>query len=339
MKENEKIALIDNYFSKLKDKTIVKLSITNYEEQNIYIVLNASKKSNNYYLSWINLNLIEDKKIEPFINYQYIEEGYITYLTEKLNNTKLPKKYIVESSTENSIKLKIELNNISYIYEFNNYLPYDLEPLLGCVFLSIFDYLPKLLTSVLNKLISLYNGTNWLYEYKKTFDFDLETGNINDLFEDKIIERGDAYYKMNKVKYLEKIENKYFAVVEGNNNNKYVVIINYDKEAKKMNVYCDCPCEFYCKHIYAVLKNIKNKHQNRFYKIAYKKNSINLLERIMNFDYLLCLGIIADNFEVINKNGQIEYIPILNNNWEVIEDDMNRSLLKRINEILERDNE
>ena len=98
-----------------------------------------------------------------------------------------------------------------------------------------------------------------------------------------------------------------------------------------MQVYCTCPCEFYCKHIYAVILAIRNNKGNRFYKIMYKNPNKNLLERIMDFEYLLCLGIIEQNFEIINNYGEIELIPILDKNdkynWEKEESFGNNPLI------------
>ena len=124
-----------------------------------------------------------------------------------------------------------------------------------------------------------------MYEYKEEFDFDLFNDDIDKLFRFQIVERGKKYYEEDRVEFLEKIDDRYFAIVNGSE--KYVVIIKYIEKDKKMQVYCTCPCEFYCKHIYAVILAIRNNKGNRFYKIMYKNPNKNLLERIMDFEYLL----------------------------------------------------
>ena len=64
-----------------------------------------------------------------------------------------------------------------------------------------------------------------------------------------------------------------------------------------------------------------------------------MLERIMEFEYSLCLGILEQNFKIINNYGQIELIPILDingeYNWEVLEDSDNEQLMKEIKYFLD----
>ena len=112
-----------------------------------------------------------------------------------------------------------------------------------------------------------------------------------------------------------------------------------DLENKKMQVYCSCPCEFYCKHIYSVLLSIRNKEEKRFYKIMYKNPDKSLLERVMEFDYFLCLGVVEQNLEIINNYGEIELVPILDYkgrcNWTVLEDTEDEKLTKEIKYFLD----
>ena len=60
--------------------------------------------------------------------------------------------------------------------------------------------------------------------------------NLDDIFEKHIAIRGKDYYTGGSVKFLEKVEDKYYAVVEGTQ--KYLVIVWYDDKKKKMfNVF------------------------------------------------------------------------------------------------------
>ena len=45
--------------------------------------------------------------------------------------------------------------------------------------------------------------------------------------------------------------------------------------------------------------SIRNKEEKRFYKIMYKNPDKSLLERVMEFDYLQCLGVVEQNLEII----------------------------------------
>ena len=106
-----------------------------------------------------------------------------------------------------------------------------------------------------------------------------------------------------------------------------------------MQVYCSCPCEFYCKHMYAVILAIRKNEFNRFYKIMYKNPDKSLLERVMEFNYFLCLGVLEQNLEIINNYGELELVPILdiNNkyNWEILEDSEDEKLTKQIKYFLD----
>jgi len=105
-----------------------------------------------------------------------------------------------------------------------------------------------------------------------------------------------------------------------------------------MLVYCTCPCEFYCKHIYAVIKAIRKNEIRKFYKVLYINKKQNLLENTTNNKYILCSGLEEDYLEIINKYGEIELVPLLdednNLNFKVLEDDENKSLTKQINKII-----
>ena len=201
----------------------------------------------------------------------------------------------------------------------------------------IFNNMPRNYQELLFKLHALLMNDVTRYEYKKEFNFDLFNDDINKIFALQIIERGKNYYEENKVKFLEKIdEERFFAVVEGTDN--YLVVIKYNDENKKMQVYCSCPCEFYCKHIYAVILAIRNSNFKRFYKIYYKNPNVSLMERVANYDYQLCMGIIEKNFLIVNNDGEIELIPIFDSkgkcNWQVLEDDEDMSLTRLLQDII-----
>ena len=71
----------------------------------------------------------------------------------------------------------------------------------------------------------------------------------------------------------------------------------------------------------------------------YKNPNKNLLERIMDFEYFLCLGLVEQNFEIINNYGELELVPILdvNNkyNWEILEDSEDEKLMKQVKYFLD----
>lgn len=78
-----------------------------------------------------------------------------------------------------------------------------------------------------------------------------------------IRERGKEYFLNKKIKTCIKNNNEYYATVTGSEHNEYHVFISTSKSTyqhhESINYVCDCPFEFPCKHIYAVLLAIDNK--------------------------------------------------------------------------------
>lgn len=85
-----------------------------------------------------------------------------------------------------------------------------------------------------------------------------------------IKERGQYYFKDDRVKYLSIDKTKGYAIVEGNKN--YEVEFEYI-DGKIKNLICDCYCTSYCKHEYAVMLQLKDilKQIEEDYADEYKK--------------------------------------------------------------------
>jgi len=69
-------------------------------------------------------------------------------------------------------------------------------------------------------------------------------------FDYQIRKRGEEYYNNNRVQSCFKTQDEYVAVVEGNGRDYTVTI--FDDEGF-LDMDCSCPCNFNCKHEYAVL--------------------------------------------------------------------------------------
>lgn len=81
--------------------------------------------------------------------------------------------------------------------------------------------------------------------------------NYQNRFEDSVKERGKNYYEQNKVISCHKDNNIYYSKVRGSQDITYNVTI--EKKEGELILFCDCPCEFECKHIYATLLAINDK--------------------------------------------------------------------------------
>lgn len=336
----KKLDSIIKYFK--KDKNILELSLINYECYNIYIRLDELKNTKTYKLSWFDLDLVLTKDIEKYISSEYIPSDRIEAFINNIGNlqdinTNYKSETLVE---ERKVLLSVKLNTSNgeqINVEFDKYLPEELTYVYD-ILNFIFQNLPKKLEGFLYEIISSITGETEKYEYKKEFDFDLFNDDLEDIFNENIIERGEKYFDEKRVLFLEKIDDRYFGVVNGTY--KYLTIVKYNEEEKKTQVYCNCPCEFFCKHIYAVMKAIRNNEFSRFYKICQKNNTKDLLEKVLSFDYYLCLGIEDDLLVIVNNQGSLELVPVVDedNNplWDVLEDTEDEYLTKEIESIIKR---
>ena len=334
MDNNKKIALIKKQYK--NTDMLFDLYLENYHNFYIYIRLDYYKKLKLYKLSWIDLANIDTKDIASTISYEYIPLGIIGELEQIAKNIHINK---YEKITKDEYKVTINNNlfNNKFTFTFNRYIPKELSILFNLL-VVIFDNLPRKLNSFLEELGAEIIGNTKKYEYTEEFKFDLFNDNLDSLFDYQIIARGKEYHEEGRVFFLEKIKDRYFAVV-GGKNLLYVVIIKYDEENKKTSVYCSCPCEYYCKHIYAVILAIRNNELRKFYKITHNSDDLNLLDRVMNFNFLLTIGIDdqGNNYLVI-EDGQLKLLPVLNSDgkseWIVLEDDEKETLTKRLNTIV-----
>lgn len=333
-----KISLIKKYYK--KDIIFLELKLINYEGFNLYMILTESKKYNSYRLSWFDLDEIKDKHIEKYICCEYIQSDIIDLIKNDYAKYDVAIDYNDEFLTDKdtvifNADIKTKKSNAINV-SFKKYLPNNLS-ILADLIIFVFKNMPRKYEGFMYELLAKLTGSTEKYEYKKEFDFDLFNGDINKIFRYPIVQRGQKYYEEDKIEFLEKIDNRYFAIVEGTE--KYIVIVKYDEKEKKTQVYCSCPCEFYCKHICAVILTIRDNKFKRFYKIMYKNPNKNLLERIMDFEYFLCLGVVEQNFEIINNYGELELVPILdvNNkyNWEILEDSEDEKLMKQVEYFLD----
>lgn len=80
---------------------------------------------------------------------------------------------------------------------------------------------------------------------------------VQDNFSYQIKERGKDYYYSGNIVSCSKNNNKYYAKVSGTSDKPYIVKVEIKKDGVEYD--CTCPCDFPCKHEYAVLMAITNK--------------------------------------------------------------------------------
>lgn len=323
----KKKELVDKYLKTKKMIKIFDIYFENIDNVSMYIFLTYQLKSKTYRVSWIDLTAMENKNVADWFNSNLL----FPEQADKFKNIIATNGNCEEFIDKDNIDSKVIMN--SYItnynpkvrtFEFKRYIPRCWAFLRDAI-LILFKDLPGNCFSfyqiMMEKLVKPEKNFIFYYDGKQN--------DLDRLFDDNMKESGKILKENGFISYLEKAKDVYYGVV--GIEKKYLVEITENKNVKEMQLFCSCGCQDFCQHIYAVLLAIRNKKENRFYKITYKDENVPLLERVENFNYYLCLGIEKDSFVVISRNNIIE-LPILNKdkemNWEIIEDDDKKSLEK-----------
>lgn len=323
---------------KFKNNALVfEMTFLNYGDKSLYIRLDFKRKYGDYKLYWYELtsnkmNLRKEKnelylssdKVESFVT--FFKNNIVNYDDEIDSNDN---RVIVYSPYPSK-------NSDTTYINFHDYIPLDSEGLKTLIFYTI-ELLPSYYDYLKYQLNAKIGGYEEKFEYQKSFSFNLFNDNLDSIFRTQIVTRGKRYYKEGKILFLEYTQGRYFSVVEGVNT-YYLVVVKYDEEEKRLQVYCNCPCEFFCKHIYAVICAIRNNEFKPFYKIKYNGDVDNYLDKLLNFDYFLCAGLTKNNnLIIIGHEGEIIYTNVFNSEgrcrWEVISDDDELSLTLKIDNL------
>lgn len=327
-----KIKLVNKY---IKNKDIVlDIKLINYENYNLYFRIDYIKKLNIFQLSWIDLDLIIDNKIEKYLNIEHISLEVVEEICNLIerNNTF----DYIEETDKNIVEFTTYYLVNNYHFIFNRYIPQNLSNI-SEIFIIIFNHLPRRLTEFLEELHAEFMHTKSKYEYQDNINFDLFNDDLEQLFNKTILSRGINYYEENKVKFLEHIDDKYYAIVKGNE--EYLVVIKYDEDNMLTQTYCTCPCEFFCKHMASVILAIRDNYENKFYKVLAVSKEDTLLDITTNKHYL-CIGVEEEYIKIINKYGEIELVPLFNEEnklmWKILEDSKDKTLYKEIKNAIKK---
>ena len=329
----QKKKLVDKFLKKKKYLCLLDALFYNVDGVSVYIRLDYNPKNSTYKIDWINLSSMEDKRVEHWINSNLIYPSMVDKIKGIIASNGITKDYNDNDKIDSKVIINSYLKDYECnrkTFEFHRYIP-KCWKFLADLLLVIFDGMPKYLFPLFQITVEkiIIPDTNCV------FNFDLKKDDIDKLFNYEIIQRGKKYYDDKKILFLEKTNDCYNSIVEGSQ--KYLVsIINKDK-TKEIQMTCNCPCDGFCKHIYATLLAIKNKEEHRFYKIANYDDS-NIMDTVKNFNYLLCVDIVDDCFIVVD-NFTLAAIPILKDNkltFKVLEDDEKKTLEKKLNKCLKK---
>lgn len=325
---------INDYLNKKGHELVLSVYLNNYNGNNIYIRLDFIRKLSVYKIVWFDLNFFNEKNIEMYVNSQMLTKFLSLNLVEKMMSIKHEGGYVTDDKIiGDRVEIVTYFTDNQKEFVFDRFLPVEWEFLVSPLAM-IFSYLPRSMDVFINEMFAKFDGTEERFNYKKPIRFDIEQGKFEDLFKKHVATRGEVLYEDGKVKFLEKFEDRYMAIVE-DENRVHLVVIDQLKENEAL-LWCDCKCDFYCKHIYAVFKAIRNKKFNNFYKVKYTGGNESLLEKVTVGNFQLCFGIEDDKILLITSDGAIFPTNIVQKGkvvFSVIEDDDDCSISKRIEEL------
>ena len=120
-------------------------------------------------------------------------------------------------------------------------------------------------------------------------------------FSYQIKNRGEDYYYGGNIQNVYRTNNKYYAKVKGNSNKSYEVSIEVFDE-NNAHYECTCPCDYPCKHEYAVIMAISNLEYSEIeLKTPVKEKEVNIKSLLQKIpaeelkNYFLSLNVIDEN--------------------------------------------
>lgn len=328
------INIIDNYLTRNGHEKVFTINLNNYNCNNIYIRFDYVKTIKAYKIVWVDLKFVNKRNIKDYINMQIV--------TSLLANRFMDFVCAIDMESECKYNDKIigdrvEVvnyaigNGASHLYVFDRFLPLEWKCLVD-PFAIIFSYLPRSMEVFLNEIFGKLDGLEESFNYVKPVKFNLLKDDVKDLFKPAVIARGNKYYLDEKVVFLEKVNDKYLAIVEGEY--PYLVILHIIDD-EHVVMWCNCKHKGYCKHTYAALLALRNNKLKPFYKVKHIVNSDEtLLEKVVDGGFNLCFGVEEDNLLLISNDGGILVEPIVKDGrvvFEVLEDDDELSLSDYIN--------
>ncbi len=301
---DEKLNLIKKYLKKKKEENIVELIIRDYNETNFYISLLFNSEIKKFKVLYIPLDVMDTKNIENYTCYQFIQIPLVNYILETIDSSK--EKYedlsVRDKLNKNISSYYIEINThvggVDFCFKTTQYLPKEWFFMYE-VIMVLFEHIPNIMNELCVELLAVLNNSTSKIEYNSSLIFDLFNDNIENLFQENSVIDGKRYYDDNKVTFLEKVNGKYFAIV-----NDYIVIVDYNENKKILNLYCDHSCHDYEGQLYAVLKSIIKNKMKPFYKITVAKSADNFWNNTGSFQFYLCYGLKKNNLKVIHASEE-----------------------------------
>ncbi len=332
MVQNEKkyekaMNAVDRFLKKRGYSSYFTVFLNGYNNNHIYISFNYVLKIKAYRMVWFDLNYIDLKHLDRYISEQIMTSFAANKLVEGIVGLKIkPALEFSDDILGDRVIIKNYLKD-GEVYGFDRFLPKKWSSLIDPIIL-VFSYVPRSMELFVNEFFAKFDNTEELYNTRKAIRFNLKKDKFEKFFGEMERDKGTKLYANSRVSFLEKLDDKYLAIVE---DVEPVLVVVHQVNEEFTVLWCSCPGKKYCAHIYAALLAIKNKSFNNFYKVRYKGDNFTLLDRVRDGLFYFCFGVNGDTLLLISDNGGITSSPIVDNGkcmFEVIEDDDECSLSK-----------
>ena len=314
-KQEKLISKIDKYLT--KDKHFIKfldIRLFNKSPYNFYIACGGHKHNDILKLYWVDLDAYSSYG-NICINEETLFGDFKTKIDSYITETKMDSFESYDSLYPDYTCMNIRVKDKDYSYKFSRYIPKD-KNALSDLFAYIFDFMPMTVQKFLEEMIEDLIGNK--RDYLRYYNFDLMHDDLSIIFKDEIISKGIFYSENNKVKFLEKIGDMYYAVVSGTTD--YLVVIGTSPDKKMISIYCSCPCEYACKHIVSVIIAIRESKFRPFYKLTYNNDKRDLLNRVLSKNFILCLDVVDGKYVIVDESTRTITTMPLDVNVSIFED-------------------
>ena len=333
MKKRTIVDTISKYLTKQNHQNVVTILFDGYNGNDILVRFDFVKSMSAFKIVWIDLNYIDRKRFEQYINMQIVTKFLSTRLVEIVDNIHEPSGEIYNDNIlGDRVNIFINSKNGMFNYNFDRFLPSEWQ-FLADLLVIIFSYLPRNMDCFLNEMFGKLDGLEESFNAKKPVKINIkDKESIKKYFKPVIINRGKKYFEEGKVLFLDKIGNRYIGLVEGTR--PYAVIVDMINDEYVL-LWCNCEYNGFCKHTYALIEAINHGFIRKFYKVK-RVNEKSILENITNVSYDLSIGVNGKNIILITNEGELIAEPIKANGkfrFEIIEDDDDLSLSKYFDEM------
>lgn len=324
--------VINDHLIKKGHRLLMSIFLSGYNGNNIYIRFDFLPKLSVYKIVWVDINFFDEKHIDDFINMQMITKFVSISLVEKMMAVDYESDFITnEDIVGDRVEILSYFNDAAKEYVFDRFLPLEWEKLIEPLVL-VFSYLPRGMDVFLNEMLGKFEGTEEKYNYSKPVKFDLLKSDLAELFRPISLEGGAKLYEDGKVTFLEKVGNKYFALIKDKGAH-FVVLDQVDPEHALVS--CDCNLDYHCKHSCAALLALRDKKFNNFYKVKLINNKASSFELSILGQFFMAYGIEKDQMMIVAPEGVVFPVDIIQDGkcvFEVIEDDDDLNLSKKLKE-------